>query len=321
MRIIALSLTTVAALLSVFALGGFRLSVFRSADDHRLINDYIEYKQQGWAGILTGLEQDDFTAWNESERFMGCDGGQSEPPLEVARQQAAWWQGLSPYELAIREDYGVYNGYRVVGIGNASGMEFLVVGITEVAGYQLAHNCCRQLMVHGNGEFRDIRDAYELGLLSQSDISQLYRTHFADCNFSRARGTWESFHADEGFRELRWELTPDGNRLSVTYNVRDFAHLGLSEEQVQADVLRLADVVAERVMSSSEPPDSPQSDVISVDSVWIERWCIFDEIAPVGANSFFVTPGLQRESGTRSSGERFTVHREEDGEWWISVPE
>jgi hypothetical protein len=108
---------------------------------------------------------------------------------------------------------------------------------------------------------------------------------------------------------LRWVSTPNGNRVTIRYDVSDFTHLNLTEEQLQKDVLNLADAVIDYSM--------PRDGITSVDSVSIERYCIFDFIEPDDINSFFVNAGFQHDSGMQSLGERLTVHRSAEGEYEV----
>lgn len=278
--------------------------------DGTLFGDYIEYNARTWAEILNGLERDDFTAWNANERFMGCIQRQSIMPIEIARNAFEWWSSeVNASDLMIRADFGTHNGYRILSIGNKNWGSFDVGGATIVAGYLLFHNCCWRIFAYDGNTFHDIRDAYEAGLLRQSDISAIYNDHFAECNESRAAGEWEPILGDEDARELPWVATPNGNRLTVRYNIRYFEHLNLTEDRIKDEVLQIADIVIDSIM--------PMRGITSVISITISKYCLFG-IANIGEeNSFFVYPGLQHDSGMQSLGERLIVHRMADGSYRI----
>jgi hypothetical protein len=165
-----------------------------SVSDEQIFTDYIEYNAQRWAEILAGLEQDDFTAWLESKRFMHCTAGQTVPPLKIAQNAYEWWSNeVNVRDFRIKNDYGTHSGYRILVLTN-SDMEISLWGYTEVAGYRLAHNCCQRIFAYdgeaynSGGAFHDLRDAYEAGLLSQNDISAIYNAHFKNCPESKAVG-------------------------------------------------------------------------------------------------------------------------------------
>jgi hypothetical protein len=277
--------------------------------DEQVFADYIEYNTQMWSGILTGLKQGDFTAWNNADRFMGCTQSQTALPLAIAQNAFKWWSEMNISDLIIRDDFGLHNNYRVLIIRTKDGDEVSLWGYTDVAGFRLAHNCCQRMFAYDGDTFRDVRDAYEAGLLSQADISAIYDAHFIDCNESKAPGEWNAEAGDVNARELRWATTPNGNHVSVNYNISHFEHLDLTEEELREEVLRIADVMVEHIM--------PRAYITSVISVGIEKQCIFDFTQPDDANSFYTYAGLQHDSGMQSLSERSTVHRSADGSYKV----
>ena len=276
--------------------------------DEILFRHYIEYNARIWGEILAGLEQDDFTAWNENDRFMGCTQRQTAMPIRIAQGAFDWWSSeVNAYDLIIIADFGIHNGYWILSIGG--GGSFDVAGATIVAGYLLSHNCCWRIFAYDGNTFHDIRDAYELGLLRQSDISAIYNDHFADCDRSRAAGEWEPMFVDEDIRELSWVATPNGNRVSLYYNIRYFEHLNLTEDEIKNEVLQIADVVIDSIM--------PMRGITAVTAISISKYCTSDQVYTNDENSFFVRASLQHDSGMRSSGGNILVHRMADGQYEI----
>jgi hypothetical protein len=288
-------------------------------DDEKMFRAYAQYRYAIWSEILTELEQGDYTAWLLWEEYLSCVQNQSVPPIEVARQQVEFWSdweyvGNDEAEewekWGVRTDFGVYNGNRILTLG--SSFSRLQWGFNDVAGYRLAYDCCHNILVYTGEEFYDIRQAYDLGVLRKQDITALYNKHFKDCEWSFAPGerTPEVPEAgNENFRELQWVTTPDGNQLNIRYNVNYFAHLGLTEDEIREETIKIADVMVKYIMSVEV------SDIIMVNLISISRLCWRENVTPDNINDFFVEAGVYNRSGSSSMLDRVTVSRLADGNY------
>jgi len=286
--------------------------------DTRMIQDYIDMNAQLWGKIVAGLEIGDFSGWNEWNRYHRMT--QTVPPLQNARRQLDYWHSAKASDFKIYKDFGTYNKNRVVSFIQKDGMMVDILSFVDVGGYRFTSDGGLEILVYTpEGYFFDIRDTELTGrlLLSSADLAAIYDKHFKDNQNAHAPGEWEiDVLPDENYRELKWVTTLRGNTLSIYYNLSDFTDVifpdyQLFEQNVRDAVMSIADLMTDYIMLYDP------GDITAVMSVFISKYCDFDDIDTGDVNSFFVRPGLQHESGMQSLGERVTVNRTDNGSFVI----